>query len=297
MQTLILAQDRAAYSTRRLAEALLARGHAVQTANPLECAVRIAGPIAEVLWQDRPLTGIDLVLLRCTAFNPHGLAVVQPLEQAVARQWALAGARCVNDPAAKHLANDKFASLQVLAAAGLPVPETLLTWNPASLAQAIEERLGLPVILKTIQGTWGVGVMRADSLASAHSIFETMGGLERPLLAQRYIAEAAGRDIRAIVVGQEVISAFRRTAPAGEFRANIHRGAEPEMVELPADYTEAAIGAARALGLDLAGVDLLETAAGPLVLEVNPSPGWKQIERLTDIDVAGRIVEYVARLV
>lgn len=302
MRIAILAQDFEAYSTCRLAEVLSRRGHDLTLVSPTDCTVHMgqAGPEeaggAGVWHRGQSLRGTELVLLRCVAATTPGLSVIRPLETSIALQLGLTGARCVNQPQAKQLAQDKFLSLQVLSQAGVPVPDTFLTWSPEQLEAVVRQHLGTPVVLKTLQGTWGVGVMRADSVASARAIFETLGGMERLVMAQRYIPEAARQDIRAIVVGQEVLGAFRRRTPPDEFRANIHRGGSAEMVDLPAGYAKMAVAAAQALGLDLAGVDLVETEAGPLVLEVNATPGWKQIERLSDIDATGRIAAFVEEL-
>lgn len=297
MHAIVLAQLFDTYSTKRLADALRARGHTVQMAAPVDCTICIGGPASGVAYKGIALTGAQLVLPRCASFTQFGLTVVRSFETAVATQLQLAGALCVNNPQAKLVAHDKLISAQVLSAAGVPVPATYLAWDPSTLDQIIDQHLGTPVVLKTVQGTWGMGVMRADSRESARSIFETLRTTERMVIVQRYVAEAGGRDVRAMVVGDEVVGAFRRTAPPGEFRANIHRGAEPEMVQLAPGQQAMAVAAAQALSLELAGVDLLETADGPLVLEVNPSPGWKQIERLSDIDVAGRVATYLERRV
>jgi ribosomal protein S6--L-glutamate ligase len=293
MHAIILAQDFESYSTKRLADGLQFRGHQVTLVSPLHCTLRIDGESSAVVCAGQALPAADLVLPRCASLTSFGLTVVRHFEAAVALQLQMAGARCVNDPQAKLLAHDKFLSLQVLDAAGIPVPASYLTWDSDALDEIVGDRLGTPLVLKTVQGTWGVGVMRADSPVAARSTFETLHSMNQVVLAQRYVAEAAGQDVRAMVVGQRVVGAFRRTAPPGEFRANIHRGAEPEMVRLPAEVQALAVAATRALGLELAGVDLLETSGGPLLIEINPSPGWKQIERLSDTDVAGAIVSYL----
>lgn len=296
MHTILLAQDFTAYSTNRLAAALETRGHQVQRVMPTQCSIRVDGLRSDVFHEGHSLLGADLVLLRCVAFSAFGLNVVRLFETAVATQLLLSGSRCVNEPLAKQLAQDKFFSLQALDRAGIPVPASWLTWSPESLERIAADHLGTPLVLKAMQGSWGVGVMRADSIPSARSIFETIGGLQRAVIAQRYVHEAGRRDLRAIVLGDQVVGAFRRAAAAGEFRANIHRGAQPEIVTLDSAYQAAAVQATHCLGLALAGVDLLETPDGPLVLEVNPTPGWQQIERLSDLDVAGQVVRYLERI-
>lgn len=292
-RVVILAQDFDSYSTRRLADVLTARGHQVTLVSPLDCLIRLDADGSEVLHESGSLQGADLALLRCASFRTFGRTVVRTLEASIAMQLQLTGTRCVNAPRAKLLAHDKFLSLQVLHHAGLPVPTTVLSWDTRQLEQVIGQDLGVPLVLKTNEGTWGVGVMRAESLVAALSVIETLQGMDRIVLAQEYVSEAAGQDIRAIVVGNEVVGAFRRTARPGEFRSNIHRGATPELVRLAPEYQQVAVAATHTLGLELAGVDLLETEAGPLVLEVNPAPGWQQIERLSDVDVAARVVDYL----
>ncbi|MEA3336494.1 MAG: RimK family alpha-L-glutamate ligase [Chloroflexota bacterium] len=293
MHVLILNQVFETYGTERLVQALKARKHTVKLLRPLDCTVHVGDVGGGVIYEGQRVDDADAVLLRCAAYTRYGLTIVRTFESAVATQLESAGLICINQPQAKLHAHDKFLSMQLLQRAGIPIPLSVLTWDPASLEQAVSEYLDTPVILKTRQGSLGIGVMRADTVESALAIHDTMRTVERILIAQQYLVEGDGQDIRVIVLGNEVLGAFRRTARPGEFRANIHRGGTAEIIELPEGYAQMAVRAAKALELDLAGVDIIETERGPVVLEVNPSAGWQQLEKHSDIDVATRIVAYL----
>jgi len=295
MKVIILAQ-KDSYALRRLANAITLRQHHLKIISPIDCTVRIDGAHAEVIYYSQPLSA-DVVLLRCIAYTRHGITIVRAFETYVANQLKLSGAVCINDPEAKLRAHDKFLTLQALNNSGIPVPPTFLTWNQTNLESIAYNHLGFPLILKMNEGTWGMGVTRADSLESARSIFDTIKGMERVFTLQKYVAEAKGRDIRVFVLGKRVIGAIKRTARVHDFRSNIHQGGRAESVHLPSSYADVAIRAADVMGLDIAGVDILETNEGPKVIEVNPSPGFESIESATGVDVATQIVQYIEQRV
>src|SRR5438067_12586395 len=215
---------------------------------------------------------------------------------AVVRQLEAQGVPVVNRAAAIAHSRDKLRALQLLAAAGVDIPRTVLARGGGEIKELVAHVGGLPAILKLIQGTQGVGVMIAHSEAEVDSILSTMWNLGQEILLQEFIAESRGRDMRALVVGDRVVGAMRREAKSGEFRSNIHRGAEGTPIDLPPEYALAAVRAARVLGLDVAGVDLLEAKSGPKVLEVNSSPGFGGLELATRLDIAGAIADHAARL-
>jgi ribosomal protein S6--L-glutamate ligase len=190
---------------------------------------------------------------------------------------------------------DKMRCLQVLTQAGILVPATVLTHTTKTLRHAIEAVKGFPVVLKILKGTQGVGVMLIHTPISLGSVLDTLRTLDQDVIIQQFIVEGAGRDYRAFVIGKEVIATMMRTAPQGEFRSNIHRGAEGNVIHLPSEYKKTAIRAAQVLGLQIAGVDLMESHQGPMVIEVNSSPGFEGIEKATGINIAQSIVQYVKK--
>jgi ribosomal protein S6--L-glutamate ligase len=215
---------------------------------------------------------------------------------AVVRQLEALGVPVVNGAVGIANSRDKLRALQLLAQAGVDMPRTVLARGGGDIKELVAHVGGLPAILKLIQGTQGVGVMIAHSEAEVESILSTLWDLGQEILLQEFIAESRGRDVRALVVGDRVAGAMRREARSGEFRSNLHRGGEGSAVELAPGYAQAAVRAARVLGLDVAGVDLLEAESGPKVMEVNSSPGFEGLERATGLDIAGAIVDYAARL-
>ncbi len=232
------------------------------------------------------LSDVDLVIPRIgTTITEYGLAVIHHFE--------LMGIPVLNASSAVYRARDKLRSLQVLVARGVPVPPTLMARNPESVEWCIEQLGGPPVILKLLQGTQGVGVMLAESMAAAEAILDAMWGLNQNILVQKFIAESKGRDVRCIVVGGRVVAAMRRVARPGAFRSNLHRGGRGEGIDpVDAATEKAALEASRAIGLNISGVDLLESKSGPLVTEVNVSPGLEGIEAATGKDVAAEMIRY-----
>ena len=287
MRFLLLSRSSGIYSTRRLLDACECEGIEAVVADPLDLALLLpADGKASIHSASHALRDVDLVVPRIgTNITEYGLAVIHHFE--------LMGIPVLNASAAVYRARDKLRSLQVLSAKGVPVPPTLMARNPESVEWCIEQLGGPPVVLKLLQGTQGVGVMLAESLAAAEAILDAMWGLNQNILVQKFIAESKGRDVRCIVVGDRVAAAMRRVARAGAFRSNIHRGGRGEAIdEVPPEVERVALEAARAIGLVVSGVDMLEGGDGPLVTEVNVSPGLEGIEATTGRDVAGEIIRY-----
>jgi len=285
----LLSRNAKLYSTRRLCEAARAAGHEPVVLDTLACEPLVAAGAGAVLFEGRPLAGIDVVVPRIGAsVTAHGLAVVEQLE--------LLGVPSVNPAVAIARSRDKLRCLQLLAAAGLDVPRTMLVRDGADLKAAERAMGGLPLVVKLVRGTQGIGVMLARTRDELASMLGTMRDLGQEFVLQEFVAESKGRDVRVLVVGGRVVGAMRRRARKGEFRSNLHRGGEGEAVELPEAYARAAVSAARVMGLDVAGVDLLEGKDGPRLIEVNSSPGFEGMEGATGLDVAGLIVAHAASL-
>ena len=284
----ILSRNKGLHSIRRLLrEAKKARVQC-DVINPLDCQLVVDGKQSCILVGSTPLPPYDAVLPRIGAsITDYGLAVVKHFE--------MLGVYCVNSVPSIAGSRDKMRSSQVLSEAGLQVPATVLSRSRRGLRAAVERARGLPVVLKILQGTQGVGVMLLHTPIALGSVLDTLLDLDQDVIIQQFIAEGAGRDYRAFVVGDRVIAAMMRTAAEGEFRSNIHRGGEGQPVKLPRDYEHAAIRAAKIFGLGIAGVDLMESSSGPMVLEVNSSPGFEGIERATNLNVAGAIIQHICR--
>ncbi|MBI3071978.1 MAG: RimK family alpha-L-glutamate ligase [Deltaproteobacteria bacterium] len=285
MRIIILSRNADLYSTSRLVEAIRATGHAAIVVDTLGCVLSLAQGRPSIIYKGKPLRNFGCVVPRIGhSITSYGVAVVA--------QFEMMGAPVVNRATAISRSRNKLRALQFLAKHGLDIPRTVMLRDVKELDRAIAEVGGLPVILKLLQGTQGIGVILAETREAVASIVETVHGLERDILVQEYIREARGRDLRVIVVGGRAVAAMRRIGREGEFRSNIHLGGRGEKVELARGFSRIAIEAAKTLGLGVAGVDLLETPAGPKVMEVNSSPGLKEIERCTKIDVARQIAIY-----
>ena len=255
----------------------------------MNCNLRVEREHPAIFAGRFDISTCDVVIPRIgTSITEYGLAVVN--------QFEMLGVPVVNGSIAIDRARDKFKCLQLLAHHGLPVPRTLMARDQAHVRAFLKRINGPPVVLKVPRGTHGVGVMLADTLESVDSILETMWGMGQNVLVQEFIAEARGRDMRVLVVGEEVIAAMRRHASGTEFRANVHRGGAGRLAKPTPMARRLAIEATRVLGLAVAGVDLVETAKGPLVLEVNASPGFEELERATKVDVAAKIIEFATSI-
>ena len=285
----ILSRKKTLYSTRRLLEAATARGFRTRVLDVLRCNLALELEGARLYHKGKEVSGLAVAVPRIGAsVTSIGLSVVRHLEAM--------GVPLINNASAIARSRDKLAALQQLASAGVRIPRTVLARGGGDVRDLVAQVGGLPAILKLTQGTQGVGVMIAHSAAEVESILGTLWGLGQEILLQEFVAESRGRDIRALVVGDRVVGAMRREAPRGEFRSNLHRGGFGSAVQLAADYAEAAVRAAQVVGLDVAGVDLLESNDGPKVVELNSSPGFEGLERATGLDIAAEIVAFAARV-
>ena len=282
----ILSRGPQNHSTRSLSEAAERIGYTAEVLDPFGFYLHIGGNGNRITYQGRPAEDFDVLVPRLSR------TTVQYGEEVVAHfEWI--GTPVVNRAKAIATARHKFHSLRILAQHGLPVPPSLTVGSATFLENAVAEIGDYPFILKPFYGTHGRGVMLLDTPTSLTSAVDALCDLHEDYVIQSFIAEANGVDIRVLVVGGEAIAAMKRSAPAGEFRANIHRGASGEAVSLPDKYIDLAIKAASALELEIAGVDLLQTNKGPVVLEVNPSPGFEELESVTGINIADAIIEFV----
>ncbi|MBD2753154.1 30S ribosomal protein S6--L-glutamate ligase [Spirosoma validum] len=288
MRIAILSAKPNLYSTQRLLEAVTKRGHEGLVVNHLNCQVMIEGGKPSVLYEGQELDNLDAIVPRIGAsVTDYGCAVVRQFEMmkvfTTAKSQAITRSR------------NKLRSLQVLSKAGVGLPKTIFANHPRNgdVTQLIKLVGGPPVVIKLLEGTQGIGVVLAETIQTAKSTIEAFYGLKKNVLVQEFVAEAKGSDIRAFVVGGRVIGAMRRQGLEGEFRSNIHRGGNAMMIQLTPDEEQTAIEAARALGLKVAGVDMLPSERGPLVLEVNSSPGLEGIETATGIDIASEIIAYI----
>ncbi len=286
MKIAILSRNAKLYSTQRLIEAARARGHIVRVLDPLRCYMQIAPGQFLLRYKGKPLSGIDAVIPRIGAsVTFYGTAVL--------RQFELMGAYTPNGSDAVLRARDKLRCHQILAGEGLGLPVTVFGDNPDDTGDLLGMLGKPPHIIKLNEGTQGAGVILAENPGASRSVIEAFRGLYANFLVQEFIAEAKGADLRCFVVGDRVVAAMRRQAGEGEFRSNLHRGGKATPVELSEAETDTALRAARAMGLGVAGVDLLRSKRGPLVLEVNSSPGLEGIEGASGVDVAGSIIEFV----
>ncbi len=290
MRIAILSRNKKLYSIRRLIQETRKAGIHCDIVNPLECQLVLDGKQSRILVESTPLPDFDAVLPRIGAsITEYGLSVV--------RQFEMRGVLAINGSTAIAESRNKMRSLQVLTEAGILVPATVLTRSTRGLRAAVEAVKGLPVVLKVLQGTQGMGVMLVHTPISLGSVLDTLRTLDQDVIVQQFIVEGEGRDFRAFVVGDRVVAAMMRTAADGEFRSNIHRGASGDIVKLPAHHEKTAIRAAKVLGLQIAGVDLMESNQGPLVIEVNSSPGFEGIEKATGLNVAASIIQHLKRQV
>ena len=286
MKLAILSRSPNAYSTHRLKTAALERGHQCKVLNTLRFAIDLSGGEPDLQFRGRQLSDYDAVLPRIGASITYfGTAVVRQFEQ-----------MDVYTPnTANGIANsrDKLRATQILSRHDIGMPATTFVRDKADVLPAIELVGGAPVVIKLLEGTQGIGVILAPDKKVAEAIIETLQSTKQNVLIQQFIAESKGRDIRALVVGDRVVGAMRRTAQGDEFRSNVHRGGSVEAVELSAEYERTAVRAAQIMGLRVAGVDMLEGNDGPLVMEVNSSPGLEGIERATELDIAGAIIDHI----
>lgn len=287
MKLAILSCGPNSYSTRRLKEAALERNYKVKVLNTLKFAIDLDRGSPDLYYRQKALTHYDAVLPRIGAsITYYGTAVVRQFEEM--NVFAANTANGITN------SRDKLRSLQILSRHHIGIPRTTFVSDKRDVLPAIERVGGAPVVIKLIEGTQGIGVLLAETIKAAESIIELLQSQKQNVLIQKFVAESKGKDIRAFVVGDRVVAAMRRVAQGQEFRSNVHRGGVAEAVELTDEYRETAVRAAQILGLRVAGVDMLEGATGPQIMEVNSSPGLEGIERCTKLDIAGAVVEYIA---
>jgi ribosomal protein S6--L-glutamate ligase len=281
----ILSRKRSLYSTSRLVEAATAAGARPLVMDTLRCTMVVVPGASKLLYRGAEVRDLTAVVPRIGAsITSYGIAVVNHLETM--------GVPVLNTSRAISRSRDKLRCLQLLAQADLDVPRTVMATRGAATARLVEEVGGLPCIIKLLRGTQGVGVMIANTHAEAQTILQTFWGLGQDVCLQEFVAESKGKDVRALVVGDQVVGAMRRKARKGEFRSNIHRGGEGKPIRLERAYIETAVTAARLIGLEICGVDMLEGSDGPKVMELNSSPGFEGLEQATKADIAGAMIRH-----
>ena len=288
MKIAILSRDGTLYSCKRLREAARRRGHIVEVLDPLSCYMNINPASSSIHYKGQQLPHYDAVIPRIgSAITYYGMAAL--------RQFEMLGSYPLNESVAITRARDKLRSLQLLARQGIDLPVTGIAHSPDDTSDLIAMVGGAPLVVKLVEGTQGIGVVLAETRQAAESVVDAFRGLNAHILVQEYIKEAKGRDIRCLVVGNEVVAAIERRAKDGDFRSNLHRGGVATVADITAAEREIAVKAAQTLGLDVAGVDILRASRGPLVMEVNASPGLEGVETTTGIDIAGKMIEWIER--
>jgi ribosomal protein S6--L-glutamate ligase len=286
MNIVILSRNPHLYSTARLGEEAEKRGHSVEIIDPLKCDIIIEKEKPTIFYRDRYLDYVDAIIPRIGAsVTFYGCAVV--------RQFEEMGVFTIASSDAILRSRDKLRSLQRLSKAGIGMPKTVFTNYSRDVEEVIEHVGGTPVIIKLLEGTQGLGVVLAESKNAAESVLEAFNGLEARVIVQEYIKEAKGADLRALVVDGQVVGAMKRQAKEGEFRSNLHRGGSANIIQLEADELKLAIHAAKVLKLPVCGVDMLQSSRGPLLLEVNSTPGLEGIETATQKNIAGAVILFI----
>lgn len=288
MKVAILSRNSKLYSTRRLVEAGEARGHEVRVIDTLRCYMNMATHKPTIHYKGQALEGYDAVIPRIGAsITFYGTAVV--------RQFEMMGVYSINESVAISRSRDKLRSLQLLSRKGVGMPVTCFAHSPDEIPDLIDMVGGAPLVIKLLEGTQGIGVVLADTRKVAESVIEAFLGLKANILIQEYIAESSGADIRCLVIGDKVVAAMKRQAKPGEFRSNLHRGGSATLIKITPEERTTAVRAARIMGLSVAGVDLIRSNHGPLVMEVNSSPGLEGIENATGKDVAEMIFSFMEK--
>lgn len=288
MNICVLSRNSKIYSTHRLVKAALARGHKVRVIDPLRCYMNITSAKPMVHFRDESLNNFNVVIPRIGAsITYYGSAIL--------RQFEMMGVYSLNESTSITRSRDKLRCLQILSRSGIGLPVTSYAHSTKMTEKIIQMVGGAPCVIKLIEGTQGKGVILADTSKAAESVIDGFRQMKAHFLVQEFIKESNGQDIRAFVVGDKVVASMMRTAKAGEFRSNLHRGGTAKMIEISQEEASMAINAAKALGLNVAGVDLLRSSRGPLVLEVNSSPGLQGIETSTGLDIATMIIEYIEK--
>ncbi|WP_114417492.1 30S ribosomal protein S6--L-glutamate ligase [Marinospirillum perlucidum] len=284
----ILSRNSSLYSTRRLMEAAEARGHTIRVVDTLRCYMNIASHKPRIHYKGEDLEDFDAVIPRIgSSITFYGASVV--------RQFEMMGVFSLNESVAITRSRDKLRSLQLLSRKGIGLPVTGFAHSPDDIPDLIQMVGGAPLVIKLLEGTQGIGVVLAETEKAAESVIQAFMGLKANIMVQEYIKEAGGADIRCFVIGDKVVAAMKRQAPDGEFRSNLHRGGQAELIKITPEERSTAVRAAKAMGLRVSGVDLLRSNHGPVVMEVNSSPGLEGIEKATGKDVAGLIIDYIEK--
>lgn len=288
MNIVVLSRDTKLYSTKRLVEACEARGHSARVVNHVKCDLLIEQKKPQVLYNGQPLAEVEAVIPRIGAsVTFYGTAVV--------RQFEMMKVFTTTESQALVRSRDKLRSLQILTRSGVGIPKTVFTNYSKDVGSIVDSVGGAPCIIKLLEGTQGLGVVLAETKKAAVAVCEAFNSLKARVIVQEFISESRGMDVRAFVVDGRVVGAMKRTGKEGEFRSNLHRGGSAKLIELTHEEEVTAIKAAKALGLHVAGVDMLQSDRGPLVIEVNSSPGLEGIEKATGEDIAGEIVKFIER--
>lgn len=289
MKIAILSRSESLYSTKRLLEAGKARGHSIEVIDTLKCYMDISSKKPMVHYQNRELSDFNAIIPRIGAsITFYGTAVI--------RQFEMMGVASLNESVAISRSRDKLRSLQLLSRKGLGLPITGFAHSTKMTQDLIKLVGGAPLVIKLLEGTQGKGVVLAETDGAAESVIDAFREMDANILVQEFIREAGGSDIRCFVIGDEVVASMMRTAKDGEFRSNLHRGGSATIINITPEERQAAIDATKALGLNVAGVDMLRSNRGPLIMEVNSSPGLRGIETATGIDVAGMIIEFLEKM-
>jgi len=289
MKIAILSRNKNLYSTRRLVEAAVARGHEVEVIDTLRCYMNITSERPSMHYKGEDLVGFNAVIPRIGAsITFYGTAVL--------RQFEVMGVHSLNNSIAISRARDKLRSMQLLVRKGVGMPATGFARNPDDIEDVLSMVGGAPVVIKLLEGTQGIGVVLAETHKAAESVIQAFMGLSVNIMVQEFVKEAGGADIRCLVIGDKVVAAMKRQGPEGEFRSNLHRGGSAKVIKITPAERAAAIAAAKAMGLDVCGVDMLRSKRGPLIMEVNSSPGLKGIESATGKDIAGLIIEHLEKV-
>lgn len=288
MKIAILSQDDTLYSTQRLKEAGDKRGHDMRVIQYLRCYMNITSHKPSVMYQGKPLENFDAIIPRVGASKTfYGAAVV--------RQFEVMGVFTANESQAISRSRDKLRCLQILSREGIGLPVTGFAHSTQDIDDLIDTVGGAPVVIKLLEGTQGIGVVLAETHHAAKSVIEAFRGLDANILVQEFIKEAEGMDIRCFVIDNKVVASMKRQGAPGEFRSNLHRGGTADKIKLTPEERSTAVRAAKAMGLRVAGVDMLRSNHGPVVMEVNSSPGLEGIEKATEVDVAAKIIEYLEK--
>jgi ribosomal protein S6--L-glutamate ligase len=284
----ILSRDATLYSSQRLMEAAAQRGHEARVLDPTHCYMNITSMKPSIHYQGENLLGYDAVIPRIGAsITFYGTAVL--------RQFEVMNSFCLNNSAAISRSRDKMASSQLLARKGIDLPITAFAHNPDNIEDLIAEVGGAPLVIKLVEGSQGIGVVLAETDNAARSVIQAFMGLNANIMVQEFVRESGGSDIRCFVIGDKVVAAIKRQGREGEFRSNLHRGGSATLVRLTPQERATAVRAAKIMGLNVCGVDLLRANRGPLVMEVNSSPGLEGIEKTSGKDIAALMIEYIEK--